>query len=195
MHTEGRFMKTKCHKEEWLVKMNSLVNYAGGQFYQIPRQILPEPLTFYAGSLLMLVESTSVLHEKKKMHLNFKNDLEANFTIFLRRKTKHYWHRGVCLRIISPIDQLAVNIKNIHLSSTIPKSPWECLLADPLSTCGEDQTSTLCLLQSLTNETMRHYRLSHSSMKAQCYRHLAAKSLAVWTLRRNPDSHSVSLNN
>lgn len=90
MHAEEMFMKTKCHKEEWLVKMNSLVNYIGGQFYQIPKQILPEPLTFYAGSLLILVESTSVLHEKKKMYLNFKNDLETNFTIFLRRKTKHY---------------------------------------------------------------------------------------------------------
>lgn len=129
------------------------------------------------------------------MYLNFKNDLETNFTIFLRRKTKNYWYRGVCLRIISPIDQLAVNTKKIHLSSIIPKSPWECLLANPSSTCGEDQTSTLCLLQSLTNETMGHYRLSHSSVKAQCYRHLAAKSLAVWTLRLNPDSHSVSLNN
>lgn len=83
-------MKTKCHKEAWLVKMNSLVNYSGGQFYQIPKQIPPEPLTFHAGSLVMLVESTSVLHKKKKMYLNFKNDLETIFTIFLRRKTKHY---------------------------------------------------------------------------------------------------------
>lgn len=66
MHTEGMFMKTKCPKEEWLVKKNSLLNYAGGQFYQIPKQILPEPLTFHAGSRLMLVEYTSVLHEKKK---------------------------------------------------------------------------------------------------------------------------------
>lgn len=71
-------MTTKCHKEEWLVKMKSLVNYAGGQFYQISKLILPEPLTFHAGS------------QKKKMYLNFKNDLETIFTIFLRRKTKHY---------------------------------------------------------------------------------------------------------
>lgn len=195
MHAEGMFMKTKCHKEEWLVKMNSLGNYAGGQFYQIPKQILAWTFDFPCRITVNACRIYQCTARGKKMYLNFKNDLETNFTIFLRRKTKNYWHRGVCLRIISPIDQLAVNTKKIHLSSIIPKSPWECLLADPSSTCGEDQTSTLCLLQSLTNETMGHYRLSHSSVKAQCYRHLAAKSLAVWTLRLNPDSHSVSLNN
>lgn len=80
-------MKTKCHKEQWLVKTYSSANYAAGQFYQFPKQILPEPLTFHTGPLVMLVESTSILYERK-CYLNLKKDLQTNFMKFFEKENK-----------------------------------------------------------------------------------------------------------
>jgi hypothetical protein len=64
------------------------VNHAGGQFYEISKPILSKPLTLRAGSLLMLDESNSILHERR-CYLNIKNDTATSFTMFLRRKTKY----------------------------------------------------------------------------------------------------------
>lgn len=132
------FMKTKCLKEQSLVKIDSLVNYAGRQFYQIPKQILPEPLTFRSGSLLMLVESTSIPQERK-CYLNLKNELETNFNNIFEKENKTPltpWGTYETSSTHSatsgnscPFQRKTIlwpnstNNKTLHLSITIPKSP------------------------------------------------------------------------